>query len=132
MLTVAAAVYVITSLGLGAIEVGLFVQPFLNLGLGYYVARRRDCTFRGMDALKILFATGTVLVATVVIVLLAIFILGPFIGLINAVFSVFYITPKVFKMFPEGGRKKPTSLLDDVKDLVDERQKSLDWGKKDE
>jgi hypothetical protein len=129
MLTIAVLGYIVVSILLGSVEIGLFVQPFLNFGLGYLVARHRGCDFRRMDALKILFATGTVLVAAVAVVLPAVLVLGPFIGLINAMFSMVYITPKVHKMFPKGGRTKEPSLIEDVKDLIDERRDTLDLGK---
>jgi hypothetical protein len=126
MMFIVVLVYIGVSILLGILEIGLFVQPFLNLGLGYWVAKHRECDFRWMDALKIVFATGTVLIATVALVL-GVLTLSPFIGLINALFSILLIIRRVLKMFPEGGRKKKPTFLEDVKDLIDERQGAHEW-----
>ena len=117
--------FVIISLFLGAIEIGLFVQPFLNIGFGYLAARQRNCGFRWADALQIIMASGTVLVFTVTITLVSAVTLGPLMGLINAVASVFYIPYKVFGMFPKGGRNENPSLMEDLKNIIDEKKKSL-------
>ena len=117
--------FVLISLGLGIIEVGLIAQPLLNIGFGYLAARQRNCGFRWADAMQIIMASGTVLVITVTITLASAASLGMFIGLINAVISIFYIPYKVFNIFPKGGRNENPSLAEDLKNIIDERKKSL-------
>lgn len=121
-------VFMAVSIPLGIIEVGLFVQIFLNFGFAYWVARKRNCKFRSMDSLKIIFATGTVLTVAVIVVLSSAALLGPLIGFINALFSVIYIPYRVNKIFPKGGREKEPSLFEDLKDLVDERSGAIGLG----
>lgn len=117
--------FVLVSFGLGLFEIGLIVQPLLNLGFGYLAARNRNCGFRWADAMQIIMASGTVLVITVTITLASATTLGLFMGLINAVISVFYIPYKVFDIFPKGGRNENPGLMEDLKNIVDERKKSL-------
>ncbi|MCK6582371.1 MAG: hypothetical protein L6Q49_04640 [Anaerolineales bacterium] len=117
--------FVLVSLGLGLIEIGLIVQPLLNIGFGYLAARQRNCGFRWADAMQIIMASGTVLVITVTITLASATTLGLFIGLINAVISVIYIPYKVFSIFPKGGRNENPSLVEDLKNIIDEKKKSL-------
>lgn len=117
--------FVLVSLGLGLIEIGLIVQPLLNIGFGYLAARQRNCGFRWADAMQIILASGTVLVVTVTITLASATTLGLFMGLINAVISVIYIPYKVFGIFPKGGRNENPSLVEDLKNIIDEKKKSL-------
>ena len=117
--------FVVISLGMGAIEVGLLIQPFLNLGLGYYVARQHNCKFRWADALKIIFATGTILIITTMITLASPLVLGLLMGTINALLSVIYIPYRIFQIFPTGGRDKDPSPLEDIKDLINERKRGM-------
>ena len=119
------SLFVIVSLGLGILEAGLLIQPFLNLGLGYYVAKQRNCKYRWADALKIIFATGTILLITTMITLSSPLVLGLLMGTINALLSVFYIPYRVFQIFPKGGRDKDPSPLEDIKDLIDERKRGM-------
>lgn len=117
--------FVLVSLGLGLIEIGLIVQPLLNIGFGYLAARQRNCGFRWADAMQIILASGTVLVVTVTITLASATTLGLFMGLINAVISVIYIPYKVFGIFPKGGRNENPSLVEDLKNIIEEKKKSL-------
>lgn len=117
--------FVLVSLGLGLIEIGLIIQPLLNIGFGYLAARQRNCGFRWADAMQIILASGTVLVVTVTITLASATTLGLFMGLINAVISVIYIPYKVFGIFPKGGRNENPSLVEDLKNIIDEKKKSL-------
>ena len=119
------SLFVLVSLGLGLFEVGLVVQPFLNIGFGYLVARQRSCDFRWADVMQIIMASGTILFIAVAITLASVMSLGALIGLINAIISVFYIPYKVFGIFPKGGRSENPSLAEDIKNIIDERKKIL-------
>lgn len=116
--------FILVSLGLGLVEIGLIVQPLLNIGFGYFVARQRNCGFRWVDAMQIIMASGTVLVITVAVTFASATALGPLMGLINAAISAFYIPYKVFGIFPKGGRNENPSLMEDLKNIIDERKKS--------
>lgn len=117
--------FVTISLVLGAFEIGLIIQPLLNMGLGFYVAHNRACQFRWADNLKIIMASGTVLAVTVALMLASPMVLGPLMGLINALISVVYIPYRLFQIFPKGGRVENPSFVEDLKDIIDERKKSL-------
>lgn len=119
------SLFVLVSLGLGLFEVGLLIQPLLNIGFGYLVARQRSCDFRWADVMQIIMASGTILFIAVSITLASVMSLGAFIGLINAIISVFYIPYKVFGIFPKGGRSENPSLAEDIKNIIDERKKIL-------
>ncbi|NOH03510.1 MAG: hypothetical protein HND47_16880 [Chloroflexi bacterium] len=117
--------YVLISLVLGLPEIGLFIQPFLNIGLGYFVARQRNCDYRWADVMQIIMATGTVLVISVMLSLAMPYTLGALLGLINALISVVYIPIKIFGIFPKGGRAENPSFIEDIKNIIDERNKTL-------
>ena len=116
--------FVIISLVLGAGECGLIIQPFLNLGYGYLVARHRKCDFRWADALKIIMASGTMLLISASLTIASAVTLGPFVGLINALMSVVYIPYRAFQIFPEGRKENP-NILEDIEDIIEERKKGM-------
>ncbi len=117
--------FVVISLAVGLPEIGLLIQPFLNIGLGWFVARQRNCDYRWADIMQIIMATGTVLVFSVMLTLAMPYTMGTLMGLINAVISVVYIPIKIFGIFPKGGRAENPSFLDDIKNIIDERKKTL-------
>ncbi len=117
--------FVFISLVLGTPEIGLLIQPLLNIGLGYLVARNHNCQYRWADVLKIIMATGTVLVIAATLALAAPLVLGPLIGFVNALISVVYIPYKLYQIFPKGGRVENPGFMEDVKDIIDERKKSV-------
>ncbi|MCQ3936592.1 MAG: hypothetical protein DPW18_06050 [Chloroflexi bacterium] len=117
--------YILISLVVGLPEIGLFIQPFLNIGLGYFVARQRNCNYRWADVMQIIMATGTVLVISVMLSLAMPYTFGALLGLTNAVISVVYLPIKIFGIFPKGGRAGNPSLVEDIKNIIDERSKTL-------
>ncbi len=121
--------FVVISLFLGTVEIGLIAQPLLNIGYGYFVARDHKCQFRWPDAMMIIMASGTVLLIVVSLTLISATVLGPLMGLINAVISVVYIPYRAFIIFPKGGRAEKPSFVEDVKNILDERMKGEKAGK---
>lgn len=117
--------FVVISLAVGLPEIGLLIQPFLNIGLGWFVAHQHNCDYRWADIMQIIMATGTVLVISVMVSLAIPYTLGALMGLINALISVVYIPIKIFGIFPKGGRAENPSFMEDIKNIIDERKKTL-------
>ncbi len=120
--------FVLLSLSLGLAEVGIILQPFLNLGYGYLVARNRNSHFRWADAMVIISASGTVLFIVVSLTLVSATTLGPLMGPLGGLISVFYIPYKVLNIFPKGGRNENPSFAEDLKNIIDERTRGEKFG----
>lgn len=117
--------YVVISFAVGTPEIGLLIQPFLNIGLGYFVAHSRNCQYRRADVLQIIMATGTVLIIASSLALAMPAVMGLLIGFVNALISVVYIPYRLYQIFPKGGRAENPGFLEDVKNIIDERKKGM-------
>ncbi len=76
----------------------------------------------------IISASGTVLFIVVSLTLVSATTLGPLMGPLGGLISVFYIPYKVLNIFPKGGRNENPSFAEDLKNIIDERTRGEKFG----